>query len=177
MNPHLDHAAGHVHQICEIQTLSEHYVVARRITHATLARNATGSSTWLERCAQGRVTIQSAIAYVEWLSEHWPPGLEWPEGIERPNGGSNPVNTAARESERLAACARLGPSGEVATPAALCRALGVGRSVFYAVVSRYSDETGAERWPRPGSASEQMLIALSATGDRRFASRRGRAAA
>ena len=75
---------GRVASIAHILALSERYTSARRITARTLARRATGSSTWLERCAGGRVTIESAIAFVRWLSEHWPPGLEWPRDTERP---------------------------------------------------------------------------------------------
>ena len=29
--------------------------------------------------ATGRVTIRSAVGFVQWLSDHWPFGLEWPE--------------------------------------------------------------------------------------------------
>ena len=78
---------------------------------------------------------------------------------------------------KRAAALRLGPSGQIASPVALCRALWVRRSVYYAVVRRYRDEIGAKRWPQAGSDSERMLIALSASGDARFASRRTRTAA
>ena len=53
----------------------------------------------------------------------------------------------------------------------------LNRSVYYAVVRRYRDEIGAGRWPRAASDSNRMLIALSASGDVRFASRRERVAA
>ena len=77
----------------------------------------------------------------------------------------------------LALAMRLGPSGQLASPGTLCRALGLNRSVYYAVVRRYRDEIGAGRWPRAASDSNRMLIALSASGDVRFASRRERTAA
>ena len=80
-------------------------------------------------------------------------------------------------NETLAAAMRLGPSGRIASPGALCGALGLNRSVYYAVVRRYRDEVGAGRWPRSGTDSERMLIALSTSGDVRFASRRTRPAA
>ena len=83
----------------------------------------------------------------------------------------------ARQNEMLTSAVRLGPEGRIASPGTLCRALGLKRSVYYAVVRRYRDEIGAGRWPQAGSDSERMLIALSAAGDVRFASRRARTAA
>ena len=80
-------------------------------------------------------------------------------------------------NETFASAMRLGPSGQIASPGALCSALGLNRSVYYAVVRRYRDEVGAGRWPRSGNDSERMLIALSTSGDVRFASRRARPAA
>ena len=74
------------------------------------------------------------------------------------------------------AAIRLGPSGQLASPGAFCRALGLNRSVYYAVVRRYRDEIGADRWPRAGSDCERMLIVLSTSGDIRFASRREKVA-
>ena len=124
---------GRVHPICDILNLAERCAGARQIALSTLSRRATGSSTWLERCATGNVTIQSVM--------------------------------------------RLAPSGLIASPGALCPALGLNRSVYYAVLRRYRDEIGAGRWPRSGSDSERMLIALSTSGDVRFASRRARPAA
>ena len=80
--------AAQVYQIDEILTLAERYASARRMSEATLSYRATRSSTWLERCARGRVTLHSAIAFVQWLCDHWPPGLAWPERIERPEVGA-----------------------------------------------------------------------------------------
>lgn len=74
-----------IDQICDILTLAERYAGAKGIAPATLAHRAMRSSTWLERCATGNVTIRSAIAFVQWLSNHWLPGLEWPAGIDRPD--------------------------------------------------------------------------------------------
>ena len=68
----------------DILLLAGRYARARRIATSTLARIATGSSTWLDRCASGRVTIRSAVSVVQWLSDHWPEGLEWPSDIARP---------------------------------------------------------------------------------------------
>ena len=202
---------GRIHQICEILTLAECYARARQIAPSTLSHRARRSSTWLERCATGNVTIRSAVGFVQWLSNNWPVGLEWPAGIDRPEPErgsparaffvpSSSVNGSAASleampqrlqvvakgcaqatppfrNETFAVAMRLGPSGRIASPGALCRALGLKRSVYYAVVRRYRDEVGAGRWPRSGNDSERMLIALSAAGDVRFASRRTRPAA
>ena len=166
-----------MHTIREILSLAERYAAARRISATTLARQATGSSTWLERCERGRVTFESASAFVAWLSEHWPPGLEWPPDIERPEGAHDARSRARRPSDPAAPPVRVGTNGEVASPGALCRALGVSRFVYAGVVRRYRDGAGATHWPRAGSASERVLGALVALGDVRFASRRPRDAA
>ena len=190
----------------DILRLASRYAAARRIATSTLARVATGSSTWFDRCETGRVTIRSATAVVQWLSDHWPKELEWPADIERPEGVPDPVAASlvgssvppddllgavkeakrrmfaavqrgdwegARraESEMLAAGMRLGPSGQIASPAALCRALGVRRYVYDDVVRRYRDEIGAGRWPRAGNRCDRVLTALTSAGDARFASR------
>ena len=165
-------SAAQVYQIDEILTLAERYASARRMSEATLSYRATRSSTWLERCARGRVTLHSAIAFVQWLCDHWPPGLAWPERIERPESGRNAASVQDPGVERLGSAARLGPDGRIACAAALCAALGIPRSVYHAVVRRYRDEVGAQRWPRAGSESERMLTALSAARDVRFAGRR-----
>ena len=179
-----------IHQIKEILGLSHRYARARRIAPSTLSRRANQSSTWLDRCATGNVTIRSAIAFVQWLSNNWPFGLEWPAGIDRPEpephspargcfapttwvaterrvqavADGNDLPDAYGSKAGMAAAFRLGPSGQIASPGALCRALGLKRSVYYAVVRRYQDQVGAGRWPRAGSDSDRMLIALSASG-------------
>ena len=198
-----------MYAIRDILCLAGRYAAARRIATSTLARVATGSSTWFDRCETGRVTIRSATAVVQWLSDHWPNELEWPADIERPESVSDPVaaslmgssglpddllgavkeakrrmfaavqrgdwKAAQRaENEMLAAGMRLGPSGQIASPAALCRALGVRRYVYGDVVRRYRDEVGAGRWPRTGSRCGRVLAALTSAGDVRFASRWGR---
>ena len=203
---------GRIHQICEILTLAECYARARRIAPSTLSQRAKRSSTWLERCATGNVTIRSAVGFVQWLSNNWPFGLEWPAGIDRPEpergsparvflAPSSCVRGSATSFEAMSqrlqvvakgreaqaphpfgndafvAAMRLGLSGRIASPGALCRALGLKRSVYYAVVRRYRDEVGTGRWPRSRNDSERMLIALSTSGDVRFASRRTRPAA
>lgn len=80
----------------DIVRLADRYADARQVTRSTLAREVTGSSTWFERCRDGRVTIRSAIAVVEWLAEHWPEGVAWPEEIPHPSpyrkGGTPSAN-------------------------------------------------------------------------------------
>ena len=73
-----------MYAIQDILRLANRYATARHIATSTLAREATGSSTWFERCVTGRVTIRSATAVVQWLSDHWPTELEWPVDIVRP---------------------------------------------------------------------------------------------
>ena len=77
-----------MYAIQDILRLANRYATARHIATSTLAREATGSSTWFERCATGRVTIRSATAVVQWLSDHWPKELEWPVDIVRPESGN-----------------------------------------------------------------------------------------
>lgn len=79
---------GRVYAIQDILRLANRYATARHIATSTLAREAAGSSTWFERCVTGRVTIRSATAVVQWLSDHWPKELEWPVDIVRPESGS-----------------------------------------------------------------------------------------
>ena len=77
-----------MYAIQDILRLANRYATARHIATSTLAREATGSSTWFERCETGRVTIRSATAVVQWLADHWPKELEWPVDIVRPESGS-----------------------------------------------------------------------------------------
>ena len=91
-----------MYAIQDILRLANRYATARHIATSTLAREATGSSTWFERCVTGRVTIRSATAVVQWLSDHWPKELEWPVDIVRPESGSR----AGMAGERLACVTR-----------------------------------------------------------------------
>lgn len=91
-----------MYAIQDILRLANRYAAARHIATSTLAREATGSSTWFERCVTGRVTIRSATAVVQWLSDHWPKELEWPVDIARPENGSR----AGMTGERLACATR-----------------------------------------------------------------------
>lgn len=186
----------------DILALASCYAKYKYIAASTLAREATGSSTWLKRCESGRVTIRSAIAVVQWFSDHWPKNLDWPSDIPRPapsrglfSARSLPGSTAMSSGTSAAQNAnvgrnfdngpagvsptqannfgmRLNASGQIASPAAFCRVLGVRRYVYDDVVRRYRDERCAGRNPRPGSGCSRVLAALSAAGDIRFASHR-----
>ena len=79
--------------------------------------------------------------------------------------------------EALTAGTRLGPDGRIASPAALCKALGVERQLYHDVLRHYRDGRGTGRRPRKGTVTERMFDALVLSGDVRFASRRPRAAA
>ena len=87
-----------MYAIQDILRLANRYATARHIATSTLAREATGSSTWFERCVTGRVTIRSATAVVQWLSDHWPKELEWPVDIVRPESGSRAGMTGERHA-------------------------------------------------------------------------------
>lgn len=79
--------------------------------------------------------------------------------------------------EALTTGTRLGPDGRIASPAALCKALGVERQLYRDVLRHYQDGRGTGRRPRKGTVTERMFDALVLSGDVRFASRRPRAAA
>ncbi len=111
-----------------IVRLAERYAAARRIARSTLAREATGSSTWFERCGDGRVTIRSALAVVEWFAEHWPDEVAWPEEIPRPAPSVRRMAGTPNEARLLpvegVAMADAGPTG---TPNGEARAPGTER--------------------------------------------------
>ncbi len=83
----------------------------------------------------------------------------------------------AAEGEALAAGMALGRDGRIASPRALCRALGVERHVYDGVIRMYADgRPGAGRQPRALrgglSSAGRVFEVLVASGDRRFESRR-----
>ena len=93
-------------------------------------------------------------------------------------------DSAARleaQQAALVAGSTLGSDGTVASPEALCLALGVEkRNTFYKVVSVYADgRPGERKSPRTyanPSDTERILQALVDSGDRRFECRRDREA-
>ena len=72
----------------------------------------------------------------------------------------------AAEAEALRIGMQLNASGRIASPAALCAALGLSRKTYENVVARYAH---GRRVPRSrNSATARMLIALNRSGDVRF---------
>lgn len=87
----------------------------------------------------------------------------------------------AAEEAAITCGSTLNAEGQIASPRALCLALGVPRYVYDQVVRTYADgRPGQHKLPRRlragKSASERMLRALIACGDARFQSRRPGAA-
>ena len=74
---------------------------------------------------------------------------------------------AAAEADALQIGMRRNASGRIASPAALCAALGLSRKTYYDAVARYARGRRA-RPPRRRSATARMLTALEAAGDVRF---------
>ena len=81
---------------------------------------------------------------------------------------TDPESRRAAAAEAFAAGARLNAAGRIASPAALCAALGCGRKVYDNTVRRYAHGR-RNRPPRPGSATARMVAALREAGDVRFA--------
>ncbi len=59
------------------------YADACGLAMSTVSRKV-GSPSMADRLATGRVTIATAVRVEQWLSDHWPEGLEWPLDIPRP---------------------------------------------------------------------------------------------
>lgn len=78
---------------------------------------------------------------------------------------------AKRHRERmLRFAATLGPDGRIASPKAICRALGVRRYVYDDVVRRFADGRAGGKTPRdPWSDTGRVFSLLVASGDVRFA--------
>ena len=88
--------------------------------------------------------------------------------------GADPVDwdaAEAAEAEKFAAALTLGAGGRVASPEAVCLALGISRDVYQDVVRRYADAARNRGRPRRGSQADRMLTALVVAGDVRFAAR------
>ncbi len=69
----------------------------------------------------------------------------------------------------------LGPHGQLRSPAALCRALRIGRATYDYVIRRYADgRDRADAFPQRNTWSRRLLNYLVASGDTRFSKRRQR---
>lgn len=81
-----------------------------------------------------------------------------------------------RLEERKLKIALMLRDGQIASPNALCLAIGEQRYVYDDVVRRYANGRAGRSRPRPGSSVERLLIALKGAGDERFINNPGRAA-
>lgn len=116
---------------------------------------------------------------LRWFSDHWPVDLAWPPDIARPlperGGAGTPAPVADRQDLELAEALALGPNGWLRSPAALCKALRVGRATYDYVIRRYADgRDRADAFPQRNTWSRLLLEHLVASGDTRFAERRQR---
>ncbi|MCY4548166.1 MAG: hypothetical protein OXC28_07350 [Defluviicoccus sp.] len=68
--------------------LARIYAEARNITMGSLGTYLVRDAYFFDRLATGRVTIRRAERALQWLSDHWPAGLDWPADIERPPPGA-----------------------------------------------------------------------------------------
>ncbi|MCY3689248.1 MAG: hypothetical protein OXG90_09745 [Gammaproteobacteria bacterium] len=145
-----------------------------------------GSGDFYARLRRGAgITLKHAARVVQAASDNWPAGAPWPQSIPRPQ--PSPDSPAAREAEAAAAnrgsaddeALRLGADGRLADPRALARRMAPYEiqvqaylDSYYHVVSAYHDGGArAGKRPRRKSRAMEILGALIAAGDVRFASR------
>ena len=67
-----------------VLAVARRYMGARRIAGSTLCRLAVGNSTVWARLPSGHVTVRVVARLIQYLSDHWPEGLEWPPDVPRP---------------------------------------------------------------------------------------------
>ena len=150
----------------------------------TISTRLTGSGDMYARLQRGcDITTRRVERILQRASDQWPTDLPWPADIPRPapTPGSPAAEAAASPPEpsdhdrRLAAALELSPKGRIRSPASLCQALGVSRTVYDDVVKRYRD-TGplADSEPQRGTWTQRVLVALVESGDVRFEARRER---
>lgn len=114
-----------------------------------------------------------------WFSARWPEHLPWPQGIGRPepteHAEAHATTPDAEREPSLKEAMALGPNGRLRSPAALCKALRIGRTTYDYVVRRYSDAGDrADAVPQRDTWTSRLLDHLVASGDERFAVRRAR---
>lgn len=116
---------------------------------------------------------------LRWFSDHWPVDSAWPQDIARPlperEDPVAPAPAADRKERELAEALALGSNGWLRSPAALCKALRIGRATYDYVIRRYADgRDRADAFPQPNTWSRRLLEYLVASGDTRFSRRRQR---
>ena len=89
--------------------------------------------------------------------------------IEAMGDLSAPDWDAARAAEeRMFRAAIVLRDGRIASPKALCLALGARRYTYEDVCKRYSRGRAGTARPRRGTITEKMLVPLEQSGDERF---------
>ena len=73
-----------MHGTVPVVRLCTRYIRARNIQGSTLCLQALSNARAWENLPTGRVTVRTVDRLVQWLSDHWPEGLEWPADIPRP---------------------------------------------------------------------------------------------
>ena len=76
--------------------LGEAYASHQGISLTTLGRKAANHGLFFVRLKGGcDVTTRREMSVKQYLSEHWPAGLEWPADIPRPERTANGKGAAA----------------------------------------------------------------------------------
>lgn len=66
--------------------LIERYAEGRGLTVSTVSTYAAGAGDMHGRLSRGHdITTRRAARIAQWLSNHWPPGVDWPADIPRPD--------------------------------------------------------------------------------------------
>ena len=174
--------------------LAEH----RGISTATVSTYAANDGKVIARLERGAdLTTRRGQRILQWFSDHWPPETPWPMDIPRPAPAPDSPAAAPVEdvlaavldySRRMhdAADAKdhaavdqlllamievsmtLGEHGQIKSPDALCKALGVRRYVYDDVVRRYAGQPAWKEARNSRSPVGQVLQALRDAGDVRF---------
>ncbi len=159
-----------------ILRLAKAYADARGIQMTSVAVYAAGQAHVFNRLEGGStITMRRYDRLMQWFSDHWPVDLPWPTDIPRPTPSPDSPAAAAIQAAQAARTplTELNEDRQIASPSALCQALGVRRYVYDQVIRHYADGRPRQhKIPRRGCASRRVFDALIAAGDQRFESRR-----
>ena len=67
-----------------LRRLCKRYMGARNIQGSTLCQQALGNARAWQALPEGRIAVRNVARLVQYLSDHWPEGLEWPADVPRP---------------------------------------------------------------------------------------------
>lgn len=179
--------------------LADAFGRAHGISHWAVSMRCTKKGDLFARLRAGRdVTTRTEHRIVQWFSDNWPDDLAWPADVPRPDpspdspAAETPADplaavvaeydlmdraelagdeaAAKRHRDRMTRFAMtLGPDGWIASPKAVCHALGVRRHVYDDVVRRFADGRAGGKVPRdPWSDTGRVHALLVASGDGRF---------